>query len=121
CLSPLSQNACVGLAAGLDFEDPKVKPSSSANAIYSLASRPFQVPKAPSGDHSDSGDDSEYRFPSSRPVTSTVLPKSEASRPPEAVPSMRPAEQQMELESYETMYDIHLQATQLPLGPAREE
>lgn len=34
-----SQSGCVELLAGLDLDDPKVKPSSSANAIYSLASR----------------------------------------------------------------------------------
>ncbi|KAM8927441.1 E3 ubiquitin-protein ligase CBL isoform 2-T2 [Pelodytes ibericus] len=114
-------NSCGELLAGIDLDDPKVKQSSSANSIYSLASRPLLVPKPPAGEHSDSGDDSEYMCPSSLPVNPTVVPKSEPRRLLETLPGMRLPEQQIERESYETMYNIHCQATPLLVEPGREE
>ncbi|KAM4651275.1 E3 ubiquitin-protein ligase CBL [Discoglossus pictus] len=114
-------SASVELLGALDIEDPKVKPSSSANAIYSLASRPYPVPKPPLGDHSDSGDDSEYMCPSSRPVNLGALPKSDVKRPLEVPSSIRQNEQLTEMESYETMYNIQCQATPLLVEPKREE
>ncbi|XP_053308094.1 E3 ubiquitin-protein ligase CBL isoform X2 [Spea bombifrons] len=114
-------NLCADLMAGIDLDDPKVKQSSSANAIYSLASRPLLVPKPPAGDHSDSGEDSEYMCPSSRPVNPTVVPKPEIRRPMDSLPGMRLPEHLMERDSYETMYNIQCQATPLLLEPEREE
>ncbi|XP_075046675.1 E3 ubiquitin-protein ligase CBL isoform X2 [Mixophyes fleayi] len=114
--------ASMELLAGLDMDDPKVKPSSSANAIYSLASRPFPVPKPPLGDHSDSTDDSEYMCPSSRPVNPPVITKTEAKMTVETVPPgmLRPSEPQDERESYESMYNIQCQAAPVVMEPGRE-
>uniref|UniRef100_H0WW30 E3 ubiquitin-protein ligase CBL n=1 Tax=Otolemur garnettii TaxID=30611 RepID=H0WW30_OTOGA len=53
---------------GPDCEHPKIKPSSSANAIYSLAARPLPVPKLPPGEQCESEEDTEYMTPSSRPL-----------------------------------------------------
>lgn len=114
-------SGCVELLAGLDLDDPKVKPSSSANAIYSLASRPFPVPNPPLGDHSESADDSEYMCPSSLPVIPPVVPKCEAQRPVEVMsPGMRPGEQLIERDSYETMYNIQCQAAPVVMETGRE-
>lgn len=113
-------SGCAELLAGLDMDDPKVKPSSSANAIYSLASRPFPVPKPPL-DHSESADDSEYMCPSSRPVIPPVVPKCETKRPVEVMsPGMRPGEQLIERDSYETMYNIQCQAAPVVMESGRE-
>ncbi|XP_063293182.1 E3 ubiquitin-protein ligase CBL [Pelobates fuscus] len=114
-------NSCVDLLAGIDLDDPKVKQSSSANAIYSLASRPFMVPKPSAGNHSDSGEDSEYMCPSSRPVNPSVLPKSETRRPLDALPAFCSPEHQIERESYETMYNIQSQAAPIFVEPGKEE
>ncbi|XP_044138286.1 E3 ubiquitin-protein ligase CBL [Bufo gargarizans] len=115
-------SGCVELLAGLDIDDPKVKPSSSANAIYSLASRPFPVPKPPLGDHSESADDSEYMCPSSLPVNPPVVPKCETKRPVEVLaPGMsRPGDQLIEGDSYETMYNIQCQAAPVAMESGRE-
>ncbi|XP_040181454.1 E3 ubiquitin-protein ligase CBL isoform X1 [Rana temporaria] len=146
-LDNAATSASVELLAGLDLDDPKVKASSSANAIYSLASRkyncqdhqkireeketnaattsknwPFPVPKASLEDHSNSIDDSEYMCPSSLPVNPPVVPKSEAKRPVESLPpGIRPVEQQVERESYETMYNIHCQANAVVMEPRSDE
>ncbi|XP_073422572.1 E3 ubiquitin-protein ligase CBL isoform X1 [Dendrobates tinctorius] len=118
-LDNAATSGCMELLAGLDIDDPKVKPSSSANAIYSLAARPFPVPKPPLGDHSESTDDSEYMCPSSRPVLPTVVPKCE--RPVEVMtPGMRPGEPLIERDSYETMYNIQCQAAPVVLEPGSE-
>ncbi|XP_053547331.1 E3 ubiquitin-protein ligase CBL [Bombina bombina] len=114
-------SASVELLGALDIDDNKVKTSSSANSIYSLATRPFAVTKPLMGDHSDSGDDTEYMCPSSRPVISGAASKLETKRPLEILASMRPTEQQMERESYETMYNIQCQATPLVIEPERED
>nr|KAF6437132.1 Cbl proto-oncogene [Molossus molossus] len=72
--------------AGPEYEHPKIKPSASASAIYSLAARPLPVPKLPPGEQGESEEDSEYMAPSSRPLG---LPKPEAKRPPEPAPGLR--------------------------------
>ncbi|XP_063798987.1 E3 ubiquitin-protein ligase CBL isoform X2 [Pseudophryne corroboree] len=123
-LDSTGTSAGAELLTGLDVDDPKVKPSSSANAIYSLASRPFPVPKPPLGDDSESIDDSEYMCPSSRPVIPPVVPQMETKWSVEtAPPGMWPSEPQDERESYETMYNIQCQAAPLvmELGIEGEE
>ncbi|XP_061684022.1 E3 ubiquitin-protein ligase CBL isoform X2 [Syngnathoides biaculeatus] len=54
---------------GQDYDNPKVKPSSSANAIYALASRPSSAMRSVTGEEAhNSEEESEYMIPSSRPV-----------------------------------------------------
>uniref|UniRef100_A0A672QLK2 E3 ubiquitin-protein ligase CBL n=1 Tax=Sinocyclocheilus grahami TaxID=75366 RepID=A0A672QLK2_SINGR len=54
---------------GSDYDSPKVKPSASANAIYSLAFRPLSAVKSQTGeDTCENDEESEYMTPSSRPV-----------------------------------------------------
>uniref|UniRef100_A0A8D2D6I5 E3 ubiquitin-protein ligase CBL n=1 Tax=Sciurus vulgaris TaxID=55149 RepID=A0A8D2D6I5_SCIVU len=86
---------------GPECEHPKIKPSSSANAIYSLAARPLPVPKLPPGDQGENEEDTEYMTPSSRPV-----------RPLEASQSSRvcDCDQQIDSCTYEAMYNIQSQA-----------
>uniref|UniRef100_A0A8C3TJ97 E3 ubiquitin-protein ligase CBL n=1 Tax=Chelydra serpentina TaxID=8475 RepID=A0A8C3TJ97_CHESE len=67
-LSLDTTNLNSGPPTGSEYEHPKIKPSSSANAIYSLAIRPLPVPKLPHGEHSESDDDTEYMSPSSLPL-----------------------------------------------------
>uniref|UniRef100_A0A671R682 E3 ubiquitin-protein ligase CBL n=1 Tax=Sinocyclocheilus anshuiensis TaxID=1608454 RepID=A0A671R682_9TELE len=75
---------------GSDYDSPKVKPSASANAIYSLAVRPLPAVKSQTGeDTCENDEESEYMTPSSRPV----LPSASES------PQM-----------YEAMYNIQAQA-----------
>uniref|UniRef100_A0A8C2R0R2 E3 ubiquitin-protein ligase CBL n=1 Tax=Capra hircus TaxID=9925 RepID=A0A8C2R0R2_CAPHI len=86
--------------AGAECEHPKIKPSASANAIYSLAARPLPVPKLPPGEQCESEEDTEYMTPSSRPVW-----------PPEIAQSSRTCDcdQQMDSCTYEAMYNIQSQ------------
>ncbi|KAM9659248.1 E3 ubiquitin-protein ligase CBL isoform 2-T2 [Trichechus inunguis] len=84
---------------GLECEHPKIKPSSSANAIYSLASRPLPVPKLPPGEQYENEEDTEYMTPSSRP-----LETAQSSRVSEC-------DQQIDNCTYEAMYNIQPQAT----------
>uniref|UniRef100_A0A8C1U406 E3 ubiquitin-protein ligase CBL n=1 Tax=Cyprinus carpio TaxID=7962 RepID=A0A8C1U406_CYPCA len=54
---------------GSDYDSPKVKPSASANAIYSLAVRPLPAVKAQNEeDACENDEESEYMTPSSRPA-----------------------------------------------------
>uniref|UniRef100_A0A8C2KWC0 E3 ubiquitin-protein ligase CBL n=1 Tax=Cyprinus carpio TaxID=7962 RepID=A0A8C2KWC0_CYPCA len=54
---------------GSDYDSPKVKPSASANAIYSLAVRPLPAVKAQNEeDVCENDEESEYMTPSSRPA-----------------------------------------------------
>lgn len=94
--------------AGPECEHPKIKPSASANAIYSLAARPLPVPKLPSGEQCESEEDTEYMTPSSRPVG---LPKPEVKRPLETAQSSRACDcdQQVDSCTYEAMYNIQSQ------------
>ncbi|CAF97501.1 unnamed protein product [Tetraodon nigroviridis] len=67
--SSLSLDHQLNFAAGhsQDYDNPKVKPSSSANAIYSLAVRPSPVLGAPE-ESRVSDEESEYMIPTSRPI-----------------------------------------------------
>ncbi|KAM9298997.1 E3 ubiquitin-protein ligase CBL [Gastrophryne carolinensis] len=111
----------IELLSGLDKDDHKVKPSVSANAIYSVASRPFPLPQLLLEDHSNNADDSEYMCPSSLPVSS-VIPKSEAAGPAESLSlGIRPDEQSVEKVAYETMYNIQCQATPVVMESEKYE
>ncbi|XP_076968787.1 E3 ubiquitin-protein ligase CBL isoform X3 [Tamandua tetradactyla] len=96
--------------AGPECEHPKIKPSSSANAIYSLAARPLPMPKLPPGEQCENEEDTEYMTPSSRPVG---LQKPELKRPLESTQSSRACDcdQQIDSCTYEAMYNIQSQAS----------
>lgn len=102
-----SMNMNSSPTAGPESEHPKIKPSSSANAIYSLAARPLPVPKLPSGEQGESEEDTEYMTPTSRPI-GIQKPK----RPLEATQSSRACDcdQQIDTCTYEAMYNIQSQA-----------
>ncbi|XP_028930916.1 E3 ubiquitin-protein ligase CBL isoform X2 [Ornithorhynchus anatinus] len=108
--TPLSLNSSAPL--GLECEHPKIKPSSSANAIYSLAARPLPVPKLAPGEACDSNEDTEYMSPSSRPLVPPGLQKPELKRPLEMTHSLRTFDCDQPLDSctYEAMYNIQAQA-----------
>ncbi|XP_019748290.1 E3 ubiquitin-protein ligase CBL isoform X2 [Hippocampus comes] len=68
---------------GHDYNNPKVKPSSSANAIYALASRPSSAVRSATGEESrDSEEESEYMIPSSRPILPAVASPPMGESPP---------------------------------------
>uniref|UniRef100_A0A8C2W4Q0 E3 ubiquitin-protein ligase CBL n=1 Tax=Chinchilla lanigera TaxID=34839 RepID=A0A8C2W4Q0_CHILA len=104
-----SMNMSNSPLAGPECEHPKIKPSSSANAIYSLAARPLPVPKLPPGQRGESEEDTEYMTPSSRPIG---LQKPELKRPSETTQSSRAGDcdQQIDSCTYEAMYNIQSQA-----------
>uniref|UniRef100_A0A8U8AQI7 E3 ubiquitin-protein ligase CBL n=1 Tax=Geospiza parvula TaxID=87175 RepID=A0A8U8AQI7_GEOPR len=113
-LSLDSPSSNSGPAATSECEHPKIKPSSSANAIYSLAARPLPVPKLPPGEQSESDEDTEYMSPSSLPVVppGPAVQKPELKMPLEMTQSLRvlDCDQQPEGSMYEAMYNIHSQA-----------
>ncbi|XP_030633078.1 E3 ubiquitin-protein ligase CBL [Chanos chanos] len=115
----LDHQASFGASAsvGSEYDNPKVKPSASANAIYSLAVRPLPAVKQLTGeDGCESDEESEYMTPSSRPVlTATGSVHGETvPRPPQPVPlGSRPILSDVESEGtqmYEAMYNIQAQA-----------
>ncbi|XP_036179910.1 E3 ubiquitin-protein ligase CBL isoform X5 [Myotis myotis] len=101
--------------AGPECEHPKIKPSASANAIYSLAARPLPVPTLLPGAQRESEEDAEYMTPSSRPLG---LQKPEGKQPFETAPSLRAGggDQQADGSTYEAMYTL-----QPPGAPAGAE
>ncbi|NWR24593.1 CBL ligase, partial [Emberiza fucata] len=114
CCCGMQQSSSSGPAATSECEHPKIKPSSSANAIYSLAARPLPVPKLPPGEQSESDEDTEYMSPSSLPVVppGPAVQKPELKMPLEMTQSLRvlDCDQQPEGSMYEAMYNIHSQA-----------
>ncbi|XP_027435017.2 E3 ubiquitin-protein ligase CBL isoform X2 [Zalophus californianus] len=105
-----SMNVNNSSLAGAECEHPKIKPSASANAIYSLAARPLPVPKLPPGEQCESEEDTEYMTPSSRPLG---LPKPDGKWPLETTQSSRVCDGDQPIDSctYEAMYNIQSQAT----------
>ncbi|KAF1649076.1 UNVERIFIED_CONTAM: E3 ubiquitin-protein ligase CBL, partial [Eudyptes robustus] len=110
--NPVSLNS--GPTTTPECEHPKIKPSSSANAIYSLAARPLPVPKLPPGEQSESDEDTEYMSPSSLPVVppGPAVQKPEIKMPLEVTQSLRvlDCDQQTDGCMYEAMYNIQSQA-----------
>uniref|UniRef100_A0A8C5DUN1 E3 ubiquitin-protein ligase CBL n=1 Tax=Gouania willdenowi TaxID=441366 RepID=A0A8C5DUN1_GOUWI len=114
-----------------EFENPKVKPSASANAIYSLAIRPSPAPRSVPGEEArDSEDESEYMIPSSRPVLPAFPAPPVVETPPVPRHSLSALQAQMQASSLnsrdpaaedkeeeENGYDIP--KPRLPLPPAR--
>ncbi|KAL7831770.1 hypothetical protein AOLI_G00293180 [Acnodon oligacanthus] len=103
-------------SGGSEYDNPKVKPSASANAIYSLA-RPLPAMKQLTGeDGFESEEDSDYMTPSSRPALPTISPAlgEAVPRPPQPNSlNSRPLLSDMDSEGpqmYEAMYNIQAQA-----------
>ncbi|KAL6471053.1 hypothetical protein MHYP_G00197030 [Metynnis hypsauchen] len=103
-------------SGGSEYDNPKVKPSASANAIYSLA-RPLSAMKQlPGEDGFESEEDSDYMTPSSRLALPTISPAlgEAVPRPPQPNSlNSRPLLSDMESEGpqmYEAMYNIQAQA-----------
>ncbi|XP_025063428.1 E3 ubiquitin-protein ligase CBL isoform X2 [Alligator sinensis] len=109
-----SKNLNSGPPANSECEHPKIKPSSSANAIYALAARPLPVPKLPPGEQSESDEDTEYMSPSSLPVVppGPAGQKPELKLPLEMTQSLRVLECDRQADgcTYEAMYNIQSQA-----------
>uniref|UniRef100_A0A8C9YM48 E3 ubiquitin-protein ligase CBL n=1 Tax=Sander lucioperca TaxID=283035 RepID=A0A8C9YM48_SANLU len=75
----LDHQLSLAAAACQDYDNPKVKPSASANAIYSLARRYRPV----MGEEArDSEEESEYMIPSSRPVLPPITAPPVGETPP---------------------------------------
>ncbi|KAM9813175.1 E3 ubiquitin-protein ligase CBL isoform X2 [Syngnathus typhle] len=95
CTDPQKNNNSLSLdhqlnfvsVVGQDFDNSKVKPSSSANAIYSLASRPPSAARSATGEEvRDSEEESEYMIPSSRPVLPPIVAPPMVESPPVSRP-----------------------------------
>ncbi|KAG9265450.1 E3 ubiquitin-protein ligase CBL isoform X1 [Astyanax mexicanus] len=105
-------------SGGSEYDNPKVKPSASANAIYALAaSRALSAVKQVTGeDGCESDEDSDYMTPSSRPVLPTISPSlgEVVPRPPQSNSiNSRGLLSDMDSEGpqmYEAMYNIQAQA-----------
>uniref|UniRef100_A0A8C6PKE8 E3 ubiquitin-protein ligase CBL n=1 Tax=Nothobranchius furzeri TaxID=105023 RepID=A0A8C6PKE8_NOTFU len=92
-----------------DYDNPKVKPSASANAIYTLANR-YVSPPLTGEELCDSEEDSDYMIPSSRPISlPPVGESSSAVRPPQPLSTLQAQTQPSTLNSRE------------PAGEDREE
>uniref|UniRef100_A0A8B9KZA6 E3 ubiquitin-protein ligase CBL n=1 Tax=Astyanax mexicanus TaxID=7994 RepID=A0A8B9KZA6_ASTMX len=104
-------------SGGSEYDNPKVKPSASANAIYALAARALSAVKQVTGeDGCESDEDSDYMTPSSRPVLPTISPSlgEVVPRPPQSNSiNSRGLLSDMDSEGpqmYEAMYNIQAQA-----------
>ncbi|XP_066565338.1 E3 ubiquitin-protein ligase CBL [Amia ocellicauda] len=110
-----------------EYDNPKVKPSVSANAIYALAARPLPSLKPVAGEEaSESEEEPEYMTPSSRPVLpplNTSAPDTAPRLPQPNSLSSRLALSELEtegLQMYEAMYNIQSQAQSSIAQTARD-
>ncbi|NP_001007331.1 E3 ubiquitin-protein ligase CBL [Danio rerio] len=107
-----------------DYDSPKVKPSASANAIYSLAIRPVAAARTQTGEETNENDEeSEYMTPSSRPVLPSAAGEAVPRPPPPLSLSPRSMLNELESESpqmYEAMYNIQAQALTASAPQARD-
>uniref|UniRef100_A0A672GUF9 E3 ubiquitin-protein ligase CBL n=1 Tax=Salarias fasciatus TaxID=181472 RepID=A0A672GUF9_SALFA len=135
--SSLSLDHQLSFAAivGQEYDNPKVKPSASANAIYALANRPSPALRSVAGDEArDSEEESEYMIPSSRPVLPPItapavgeippVPRPQPPQPPsslqtqsQASPLSSRGQAVEEREEEENGYDFP--KPRLPMPPAR--
>ncbi|XP_028825900.1 E3 ubiquitin-protein ligase CBL isoform X2 [Denticeps clupeoides] len=95
-----------------EYDNPKVKSSASANAIYALAARPLPRVKPSGEEGGDSDEESDYMTPSSRPVLPSMVGSLGEAVPrllqPSTLPSRAPLTD-MDSEGpqmYEAMYNI---------------
>uniref|UniRef100_A0A1A8R821 E3 ubiquitin-protein ligase CBL n=1 Tax=Nothobranchius rachovii TaxID=451742 RepID=A0A1A8R821_9TELE len=88
-----------------DYDNPKVKPSASANAIYTLANRPSPISRPLTGEElCDSEEDSDYMIPSSRPISLPPAGESlSAVRPPQPPSTLQAQTQPSTLNSRLTL------------------
>ncbi|XP_062377767.1 E3 ubiquitin-protein ligase CBL isoform X2 [Sardina pilchardus] len=106
-----------------EYDNPKVKPSASANAIYSLAARPLPaVKQLASEEGAQSDEESDYMMPNSRPVLPPIGSSSlvEPAPRPSQAPVLNSRTLLNDLDSdgqqmYEAMYNIQAQAINTPL------
>ncbi|RXM96158.1 E3 ubiquitin-protein ligase CBL [Acipenser ruthenus] len=122
-----SKNFSAGASVSQEYDNPKVKPSVSANAIYALASRPLPALKSLAAEEvSDRDEESEYMSPSSRPAfppPNTAVPELNHRVSQPATRNSRLAVSEMEMEGpqmYEAMYNIQSQALSSTTQQARD-
>ncbi|KAK1153459.1 E3 ubiquitin-protein ligase CBL-like isoform X1 [Acipenser oxyrinchus oxyrinchus] len=120
-------NFSAGGSVSQEYDNPKVKPSVSANAIYALASRPLPALKSLAAEEvSDRDEESEYMSPSSRPAfppPNTAVPELNHRVSQPATRNSRLAVSEMEVEGpqmYEAMYNIQSQALSPTAQQARD-
>ncbi|MGH0162534.1 UNVERIFIED_CONTAM: hypothetical protein FKN15_068662 [Acipenser sinensis] len=120
-------NFSAGASVSQEYDNPKVKPSVSANAIYALASRPLPALKSLAAEEvSDRDEESEYMSPSSRPAfppPNTAVPELNHRVSQPAIRNSRLAVNEMEVEGpqmYEAMYNIQSQAFSSTVQQARD-
>eukprot|EP00063_Salmo_salar_P094273 XP_014069108.1 PREDICTED: E3 ubiquitin-protein ligase CBL isoform X1 [Salmo salar] len=109
-----------GTASGShEYDNPKVKPSVSANAIYALATRPHPDLKPVAGEETyESDEESDYMIPTSRPVLAPmaaplVVTEIPAPNPPQpsslnSWPMLKDLDERPQM--YEAMYNVQAQA-----------
>ncbi|KAG9351462.1 hypothetical protein JZ751_022712 [Albula glossodonta] len=99
-----------------DYDCPKVKASTSANAIYSMATRALPALTPLTGEEAESDEEAEYMSPSSRPfqlpqgVSASTVPFSTVSS--RVLNDLEPEVPQM----YEAMYNVQSQALSATLS-----
>lgn len=112
-------------AVGQEYDNPKVKPSSSANAIYALASRPSPAVRSVAGEEArDSEEESEYMIPSSRPVLPPIAAPSVGEVPPvprPALPQPPPPPPSLHTQSQASPLNSRLTLAELEDGPQMYE
>ncbi|XP_062872929.1 E3 ubiquitin-protein ligase CBL [Trichomycterus rosablanca] len=122
CSVSLDHQLSFGASAsgGAEYDNPKVKPSASANAIYSLAIRPLTGPGGE--DDCENDEDSDYMTPSSLPALPSMTPSlgEAVPRPPQPNSLNSRSLLSCDLDSegsqmYEAMYNIQAQAASATL------
>ncbi|KAG7479749.1 E3 ubiquitin-protein ligase CBL [Solea senegalensis] len=108
--------------AAQEYDNPKVKPSASANAIYSLAIRPSQSLRAVAGDEArDSEEESEYMIPSSRPVLPPITASAVGETPPVPRPPQSQALSALQTQTQAFSLNSRLAVAELEDGPQMYE
>ncbi|XP_070684877.1 E3 ubiquitin-protein ligase CBL [Pempheris klunzingeri] len=108
--------------AGQDYDNPKVKPSSSANAIYSLAIRPSSALRAVTGEEArDSEEESEYMIPSSRPVLPPITAPPVGETPPVPRPPQPQPLSTLQTQAQASTLNSRLTLAELEDGPQMYE
>uniref|UniRef100_A0A8C7CS50 E3 ubiquitin-protein ligase CBL n=1 Tax=Oncorhynchus kisutch TaxID=8019 RepID=A0A8C7CS50_ONCKI len=103
-----------GTASGSQaYDNPKVKPSVSANAIYALSTRPHPGLKPVAGEEAyESDEESDYMIPTSRPVlvpmAETPVPKPPQPTSLNSWPMLNDLDEGPQM--YEAMYNVQVQA-----------
>ncbi|KAK9520835.1 hypothetical protein VZT92_020695 [Zoarces viviparus] len=108
--------------AGQDYDNAKVKPSSSANGIYSLAIRPSPAQRSVTGEEArDSEEESEYMIPSSRPVLPPITAPPVGETPPVPRPPQPQSLAALQTQTQATALNSRLTMAELEDGPQMYE